>query len=231
VAEDNAFNRDLLREILQREAARIDEAVSGGAAVDAAMRAQYDVVLMDLHMPEIDGAEATRRIRAALGEDTPPIFALTADVFGQSDLHASADCFDDWLLKPIDPESLVSRLAGLRRQRRPGPAAGPAAPAAPQASIPAEIRQRYKEELKALIGSLHTVLESGDRTGARWILHDLEGIVGLFGGERPVERVRHLKRSFATAGRDELRAMLQELEDDATQDDDTEANTTTRPEQ
>ncbi len=219
VAEDNTFNRDLLREILQLQGAGIDEAASGGAAIAAAMRASYDVVLMDLHMPEIDGAEAARRIRAALGANTPPIWAVTADVFGQTDLHGSGDCFDDWLLKPIDPESLVNRLSQLEQQGGARAAGDTPHTAAAPDPLPAEIRQRYKEELKALIGSLRDVLAGGDRSGARWVLHDLEGIVGLFGGARRVEMVRRLKRHFASAAADELRAMLDELEDCATRED------------
>jgi CheY-like chemotaxis protein len=216
VAEDNAFNRELLREILHIQGADIDEAVSGDAAIAAALHGGYDVVLMDLHMPEIDGAEAARRIRAAMGPRTPPIWALTADVFGQTDLGGSEGCFDDWLLKPIDPESLVGRLVELRERHGNVPAKEASTPAAEPAPLPPEIGQRYREEVRALIGSLRVMLENGDRSGAEIFLHDLEGIVGLFGGARRVGIVRRLASDFGVADRIVLGALLDELEDCAT---------------
>ena len=223
VAEDNAFNRELLREILHIQGADIDEAVSGDAAIAAAVHGGYDAVLMDLHMPGIDGAEAARRIRAAMGPRTPPIWALTADVFGQTDLGGSEGCFDDWLLKPIDPESLVGRLVELRARNARFPADEASTPAVTPAPLPPEIRQRYREEVRTLIGSLRVMLENADRSGAESALHDLEGIVGLFGGARRVGIVRRLSAEFMAADRSTLGALLDELEDCATRHVDGEA--------
>ncbi|MDH5502098.1 MAG: ATP-binding protein, partial [Gammaproteobacteria bacterium] len=99
-AEDNAFNRQLLRHVLEEQGAIVDEAVTGRAAIGAARRGGYHAILMDLHMPEIDGVGAARQIREYLGSETPPIIALTADVFGRTGVADVEKAFDDWLLKP-----------------------------------------------------------------------------------------------------------------------------------
>jgi two-component system sensor histidine kinase BarA len=211
VAEDNAFNRDLLREVLQAHGADLDEVVSGGAAISAAMHGRYDVILMDLHMPEVDGAEAARLIRSGLGVQTPPIWALTADVFGRTDLLGAEACFDDWLLKPIDPELLVGRLAELRSR---GQAQGSRAQdsACQPAGLPPELCQRYRDELQALIERLRGKLHDPDLEPARAVLHDLKGMVGVFGDARRVELVRQIALRFADGERDAVAALLDELQ-------------------
>ena len=202
-----------MREILQVQGADVDEAVSGDAAIAAAAQGGYDVVLMDLHMPEVDGAEAARRIRATLGSRTPTIWAVTADVFGQADLDESRGCFDDWLLKPIDPESLVARLVALRERGVENPGDTTPAAAATPAPLPPKLLERYREEVRTLVGKLRSLLERDERGAAAGVLHDLEGMIGLFGGTHRVDIARRLGREFQTAGRNELDALLDELED------------------
>ena len=180
VAEDNALNRSLLRHLLEQQGAMVDEAVTGKAAVSAAEHGGYDVILMDLHMPELDGAEAASRIRTALGEKSPPILALTADVFGRSEIAGAEDCFDDWLLKPIDPLVLVGRLAGLHPQGTRH-IQHPIAAQTGSPRIPVDLQRRYADEIRRLLGEIYSATQSGDRSLLQDTLHNLKGIIGLLG--------------------------------------------------
>jgi len=222
VAEDNAFNRQLLRHVLEEEGASLDEAVSGSAAVAAAVRGGYDVILMDLHMPEIDGAEAACLIRSSLGSGAPPILALTADVFGRSDPKRAEAGFDDWLLKPIDPELLVDRLVGLWQRDRAAAVEGPVAPA----RLPPELCRRFRREIADLGVQLRAALDDPDPSKAAAPLHDLKGIAGLFGDPRQTELVERLCSEFFSADRQTLLGLLDALQQCTERDGEVEVGPT-----
>jgi CheY-like chemotaxis protein len=119
VAEDNDINALLARALLHRLGHRPAVAADGAAAVEsflAAARAgtPYDLVLMDVHMPELDGLEATRRIRASEAAMSLPrtrIVALTANAFGEDREACLAAGMDDFLVKPLDRDRLAEVLA------------------------------------------------------------------------------------------------------------------------
>ena len=81
-------------------------AETGQEAVERAHAGPFDLILMDLHMPGMDGMEATRHIKADLGERCPPIVALTADVMQGSDEDARKKGLDGFLTKPINSNIL-----------------------------------------------------------------------------------------------------------------------------
>jgi CheY-like chemotaxis protein len=122
VAEDNEINALLWRALLHKLGHRPTMARDGAAAVEAFLGAMsagtpYDLVLMDVHMPEVDGIEATRRIRdaeAASGTARTPIIALTANAFGEDRDACLAAGMDDFLVKPLSRERLVAMLTELR---------------------------------------------------------------------------------------------------------------------
>jgi CheY-like chemotaxis protein len=116
VVEDNATNRMIATKLLQNLGAVVDTAADGLQGVEAAARGGFDLILMDVQMPGIDGLEAARRIRALGGlAAATPIVALTANVLShqrQSYLEAG---MDGVVGKPISPAALlaeISRLAG-----------------------------------------------------------------------------------------------------------------------
>jgi two-component system sensor histidine kinase BarA len=193
VAEDNEFNRLLLRRLLEDQGATVDEAVTGLAAVSAAKSGDYDVILMDLHMPELDGAAAAARIRAALGAESPPIFALTADVFGRGENDTAV--FDAWLLKPIDADQLLRRLAALREPQGQAQAAL-LLPEAGPSTLPVELQQRYAVELDRLVNSVREAIAAHDEAGLLQAMHDLKGILGLFGDARLRQLLDNLDRDL-----------------------------------
>lgn len=142
VAEDNQVNQKLAQKILQKMGYRADLAGNGLEAVESVDRQQYDVVLMDLHMPEMDGMEATRRITQKYPkEKRPRIIAVTADAMqGDRELCIAAG-MDDYISKPIQIAELQKAL-----ERSGKPVAGEQ----PAEQGPVVVDQKVLDELKGL---------------------------------------------------------------------------------
>jgi CheY-like chemotaxis protein len=108
VAEDDDILQELMRAMLGELGVIADVVSNGRQAIEHMQAASYDLVLMDMHMPELDGREATRRLRAA--GIAIPIVALTADLVPESiDEHRAAGC-DCVLAKPLTRDQLASTL-------------------------------------------------------------------------------------------------------------------------
>jgi CheY-like chemotaxis protein len=114
LAEDNAVNQKLALRLLERMGLRADVVGDGRAAVDAIEDGGYDVVLMDVQMPEMDGLEATRRIRAAWPDRPIRIVGLTANAMAGDREACIAAGMDDYVSKPIRPEELEAAIAKAR---------------------------------------------------------------------------------------------------------------------
>ncbi|CAN7629081.1 response regulator [Caballeronia sp. LjRoot31] len=110
LVEDNAINREVALEFLGQAPIHVDVADNGREAVACVQRTRYDLVLMDLQMPVLDGLSATREIRSIAGFESLPIIALTAHAM-PGDLEASRDAgMNGHLVKPIDPAELMQVL-------------------------------------------------------------------------------------------------------------------------
>ena len=111
VVDDTAVNRELVRLMLEPLGLRVDEATGGAEAVQIAMSTPYDLILMDVRMPGVDGLEATRVIRgASLVNHSTPIVALTADVQPENSAACRAAGMNDVLAKPIVPRELLAAI-------------------------------------------------------------------------------------------------------------------------
>ncbi len=111
LAEDNQINAVLATAIIKRAGHIVDVAVNGGDAVSALERGSYDVVLMDMHMPEVDGLMAARRIRKLESRNAQvPIIALTANAMASDRQKCVAAGMDDFISKPFEPDQLVAMI-------------------------------------------------------------------------------------------------------------------------
>ncbi|MFL5770551.1 MAG: GAF domain-containing protein [Chloroflexota bacterium] len=127
LAEDNAVNQKLALRLLERMGLNADVVGDGRAAVDAIEAASYDVVLMDVQMPEMDGLEATRRIRRRWPDRPIRIVGLTANAMAGDREACLAAGMDDYVSKPIRPEELQAAIARARPiPAAPAAAGGPA---------------------------------------------------------------------------------------------------------
>ena len=118
LAEDNEVNREIAAELLNKVGVSPDLATNGQEAVQMVNDHHYDLILMDVQMPEMDGLEATRVIRAmnnekgepAARQNNTPIVAMTANVFEEDRKACLKAGMDDFLAKPVRPSKLYSMI-------------------------------------------------------------------------------------------------------------------------
>ena len=137
VVEDNPLNQEVATEFLRTLGLEVDLVGDGASALHQVQRQAYDIVLMDMQMPVMDGLSATREIRKLPGQQALPIVAMTANAMATDRKRCLEAGMNDHIAKPIDPEQL---LAKLRRwimpaprpaaATEPGPAVAASAPAA-----------------------------------------------------------------------------------------------------
>jgi CheY-like chemotaxis protein len=113
LVEDNEMNRDMLSRRLQRKGYEIGVAVDGAEGVARALEGGWDLILMDMSLPEIDGWEATRRIREAADGPRIPIIALTAHAMSGDREKAMAAGCDDYDTKPVELDRLLGKIQAL----------------------------------------------------------------------------------------------------------------------
>ena len=114
LAEDNVVNQKLALRLLQQMGYRADVASNGVEAIECVERQTYDVVLMDVQMPEMDGLEASRRITAQWPSgERPRIVAMTANAMQGDREECLAAGMDDYVTKPIRVDALVGALLGV----------------------------------------------------------------------------------------------------------------------
>jgi len=119
VVEDNSTNLLVARRMLEIGGFQVDIATNGRDAVEAARDGQFDVILMDVHMPLLDGCEATREIRQLPGPaGRVPIIALSASVFAEDRRRCLQAGADDFIAKPFMAGDLIAKCQLWLNQRR-----------------------------------------------------------------------------------------------------------------
>jgi PAS domain S-box-containing protein len=198
VAEDVAVNQKLIVTMLARLGYRPDVAGNGLEVLGALERQGYDLVLMDVQMPEMDGLEATRRIRQRWpGPGGPRVVALTANAMPGDQEACAAAGMDDYLTKPVKAEALEAALLRLGPGRDgvggPLPATGAAreepllewhAVAELCESDPALLRELvelFREHGPALVQTLREAAAAGDADRVRLSAHNLKGAAASLG--------------------------------------------------
>ena len=110
LAEDNRINQEVAVELLTEVGLKVDVANDGFEAVERARGGSYDLILMDMQMPGMDGLEATRAIRKVSVCATLPIVAMTANAFDEDRERCHAAGMNDFVAKPVDPEQMFATL-------------------------------------------------------------------------------------------------------------------------
>lgn len=173
LVEDNRINREMAVALLRAAELQVDTAPDGRAAVAMAAAIPYDVILMDVQMPVMNGLDATRAIRRLPGYAVTPILAVTANAFDEDCDACLAAGMDDHLSKPVDPAALFAALLKWLPQDQSEtfqPLAADGAPAvgdandaergrtaAPDAAAPPDLAT-----LKRLVRRLGALLAVGD---------------------------------------------------------------------
>ena len=224
VAEDNPNNQQVARELLEDEGAVVQIAQHGQEAVDAVAQApaSFDVVLMDVQMPVMDGFAATRRIRQDLGLATLPIVAMTANAMASDRDACLAAGMNDHIGKPFDLDHLVAVLCWQAdRHGEPAAAAAatpvglPAGIAAAAAAAGVELgvalhrlggkREVYRRmlrtfvtDLAAMPGQLRSQREQGQWPAAVRLLHTLKGLAATLGAMALAEQAAEAEKQLGS---------------------------------
>jgi signal transduction histidine kinase/CheY-like chemotaxis protein/HPt (histidine-containing phosphotransfer) domain-containing protein len=206
LAEDNDVNQRVATAILAKAGHRVDVVEDGAEAVAAAEAGGYDVVLMDMQMPGLDGVQATARIRASTSEArTVPILALTAHAMAGARDECLRAGMNDYVSKPFDPAVLVARVEALGASALgAGLEMEPAPPVDDIASTAEAFDPSKLETLRSVMGSgdfaallassitslevrvagVMTLIQAGRLSEAAHEAHDIIAIAGNFGGRR-----------------------------------------------
>jgi signal transduction histidine kinase/CheY-like chemotaxis protein/HPt (histidine-containing phosphotransfer) domain-containing protein len=233
LAEDNVVNQKVALQMLLRLGCRADVASNGVEVLDALERQTYDVVLLDVQMPEMDGLQTARRIRRRW-DPGPGLLAMTANALRGDREACLAAGMDDYLSKPVSLPDLAAALDRFRSEtRRADPASAPdassfATPSPDDVPVLATARleqlrlmeddqdptfvsdlvRTFLEEAPERIISMGLAVEEGNESALERLAHSLKGSAAMLGGQRLVQSCQAVEEAASRGESDDLAALL-----------------------
>lgn len=212
VADDNEFNLLLVSTLLRQRDVIVTEVSSGVEAVNIFDEDLYDLVLMDIHMPEMDGIEASKRIRNKYQQKSVPIVAMTADVFADEENRLMKAGMDAVVLKPITQECLIDTvircLGGMvvtvgkvNRQYNDV-----------FERVPAMLLPKLLEELPLHMQRAQQAWNDGSHDDVVHHVHKLNGLVGYFEIGELSTQVKSLEKILREQDYAQAKPLMDEME-------------------
>jgi len=220
LVEDNELNQEVAKDLLEAAGLKVDIACDGQQAVDMVQARDYDLVLMDMQMPKMDGLEATRLIRAGQHQADLPIVAMTANAMSSDREACLLAGMNDHVAKPIDPVRLFETL---RQWIRPRPGLGTTAEnvvkpkTMDKTSVPdlpginvseglsrmmgrqdlyLRLLQQFANSYRTAAHQIRTELAQGDRDTALRLAHTTKGLAGNIGATTLADAARQLESAL-----------------------------------
>jgi len=206
LAEDNALNRELTVSILSKRGHVVTTAINGRLALEALESRRFDVILMDMQMPEMDGIETSAAIRAQerLTGEHIPIVALTAHAMQGDRERCLAAGMDGYVSKPMKAEEPIRMTEKLAANSGPiDTSEQPARPAFDHkralervdgdVALLANLAQVFLEESPRMIGAVQAAVQNKDAAGIERAAHSLRGSVSMFAAKDAVEATSKLE--------------------------------------
>ena len=214
VVDDNEINLDVAEEILSGLGVTVSRAEHGRAALAKLAEQSFDAVLMDVHMPVMDGYEAARTIRQQAQWQTLPIIALTASAMASDREKALAAGMNDFVPKPIQPQTLLTvLLKWLRPEAEAAAAQAPPAPAVEEspADLPVldsqqilnnlggndrfyrSLLEKFRQNHAIALESMGKALAARDTRALQLGAHSLKGVAGTIGAYRLQAAARRME--------------------------------------
>ncbi|MDI1445450.1 response regulator [Polyangium sp. 6x1] len=238
LAEDNVVNQKVASLLLQRLGYRVDIAANGLEVLEAVTRKEYDVVLMDVQMPDMDGLEATRRLRApGPYQGKPRVIAMTANAMQEDRRECLAAGMDDFVSKPIRIEELVAALtrSALELPRIPASSRIPFPRDPDEPVLDEEAFERVRlvasldeenpfaalvsdfvHDSRRNVEEMGAALAEGDLRRLERLAHNLKGSAGMLGATRLSRRSADVERAAREGQHDGLPRLVEAALDEHT---------------
>ncbi|HZW25505.1 MAG TPA: response regulator [Gallionella sp.] len=227
LVEDNSFNQQLANALLVRAGIDVGIADNGLEALQALQRESFDAVLMDMQMPQMDGLEATRRIRKDPALAGLPVIAMTANAMAGDRETCLAAGMNDYISKPLNTRTLYAMLARWTHRGVPPVQSEPETPLRSEEAAVLDagsamarmggpdlylsMLAKFVPSQQRAVQSIRDALAAGDDATAERLAHSLKGVAASVGAAFLAESAARLERAIAAGNAGEYRQLIEDV--------------------